>query len=389
MKKSCRRIFHVFILLLFINSTARAQTELKSYEPGIRALFYHPVSPRAEAMGQSGVANGGSIQEIYINPAGVGLLKENVQTGFTFIRPIYNEKKSYISFAGAGMRVSEKLAVGISWLNFFSKLPDFVPSTATEGDAINVRETFITATGAYKINEEFHAGVNVSFFDHLYGNKRHFRSPLIGLGLLYEKPVQLIKNTAVTNQLFRAGISLDNAAFIKVKWQFDSTANIFPLTSYFRLGGAYQFNLPAKWLIFSKPLSGQNSHLLDVLIQLQYLNFLNKGGETSYGKWGFNVGGEVVLAKLLALRIGYLYEKREGDTKRFNQSLILSLPYRKGLTFGLGLTLPVQSLSNKKIPFDLVIDFMHRKAYKHIKENPVLKELPFTNIGLRINWLLK
>lgn len=386
--KQIKLIAAMALLTLYSSGVCMGQMQLISYEPAIKGLSQHPVSARAEGMGQAGVALGGSILDIHLNPAGLVQLKGPLETAASFIKPIADEKKSYISYLGIAHRVNQKLVLGLSWLNFFSKFPALIPSTDTEGDAIDVRETFLTATGAYRINENWIAGLNISYFDHLYGNKRHFKSPLFGVGIQYEKKLDLLPFPTLSNQLVRGGISLDNASFIDVEWKFDQSKNVFPLTSHLRAGGAYQFELSAPWLQFSAPVAGDASQLIEGLFQVQYLNFLNKGELKNYGKWGFNLGAEVVLAKLIALRAGYLYEKREGDKERFSVNGVLSYPYRKGLTAGIGLTLPVNRWTGKKIPLDIALDVMHRKAYKHIKENPVMREFPFTNIGLRITWQL-
>ncbi len=380
--------FFLLVSMTLMSGILTAQIELRVYESSIRGLYFHPVSARAEAMGQAGVAGAASIQEIHLNPAGLGAMKDKLQTGFSYVKPIGHEKRSHIDYAGIGYHLNDKWSLGFSRLHFLSIYPDHIPSTATEGDAIDVAESYLTATAAYTIKEGLRAGINGTYFNHLYGDNRYFRSFMLGLGLQYEMPVSWIKHASFRNQRLQTGISLDNATFIDIKWQFDNSANIFPLISQLRLGGAYTSDLPASWLEFANAIAGDNKEKVDLLFQVQYLNFLNKDNNAGYGKWGYNIGAEVWLAQLLALRIGYLYEKREGDKERFNVSRVLSLPYKRGLTFGFGLNIPIHHLSNHKLPFDLAFDFIHRQAYAHIKENPVRKDPPFTNFGLRLDWKL-
>lgn len=359
-----------------------------------------PASARASAMGYAQVANGGTIAEARINPATLGQMPQKLQTEFGYSWPSFVEKKAHTSFVGVAYRVNSKLTLGISGFSYGVKNPFFGYSKDqnTFISPSKVTESFYTGTASCEIRKGLRAGVNLNYFNYHIEGLPNSGSFFADVGAAYERKIGK-KSNSVFDNLVRLAASFTNVNMAKTQWKFANGPVDVVITSHAFGGASLNTGVDLRQYLYGKSkLVDERSRVIDVMLQLQYVNFvhmkLTEEGTVSHKNqnkvWGFGAGAEFTLLKLLALRFGYLYEKRQGDDKPFGSSKYGNFPYKKGFTFGAGIHLPVNRLSNGKLPFDIAIDYVHRnQPFKWLKQNNYIKEKPTTNINLRINWYLK
>ncbi|MEZ4830021.1 MAG: hypothetical protein R3C61_27625 [Bacteroidia bacterium] len=332
-----RNLFSIIFLGLYGNIYAQ-------YYPAFQNEFFFGRMPvvKAEAMGQTEVAVGGTVPSLFYNPAGIGLI-ENQEIALVTSGPYYLLTASDNYFAGYARKIRPKLTAAASFHQFATGPSSFdVNINGVDYRVDNPTSTNLTLTAAAMPVENLYAGININYFRWKYINDVPLAGSLnFDAGVFYLMP--LSENRKLT---FAASIS--NALFDKISFaspQGDVASNVFPVIA--RVGATYRVNTT-----ISPP--GADSGPLEMLFAVEYQDLLNSGFRTA-----FRVGSEWVFYKVLAFRLG-AYTLTEDD---FGVSSNNSRIY--DFTYGFGIIIPFEQLSSGKIPFNTHLD------YTSLKQPPI------------------
>jgi hypothetical protein len=187
-------------------------------------------------------------------------------------------------------------------------------------------------TLAWRVNSNFSAGTNLSFFDqNLYnpdkGKDEHQQTFYAVMGLAYRK--QLKGNTLVS-----FGINIKNITSSQEKILVESQKDPLPVILY--LGGAFT----KKFLL----INSAKSYPFSVSVSLTYQDLLNYKYKT-----GIRGGLEFKLSDLSDLQIGYYYVTLDDGGSEENKDSM------SGITFGAGIKIPLKSFL-RKVPVALKIN---------------------------------
>ncbi len=378
----------LYLNIIFVMNS-QAQTGYTDIMP---LATSYPPSVRASSMGFAGVANGGTVQEAYINPASIGVMQQKLQTEFTSSSPVFIEKNSNTFFFGIGYKASKKLALSLSRYWYIAKHPNWIPSI---GPVFFVptkeEETYYTFSASYQLIPGLYFGMNAHYLNYRLSPVKSTNSYFADAGLLYEKELKLKEGSSIAGKKLRLGLSYSNLNAASSKWVFPTgQEDIIYITSRLITGASFTTSLSTNKFIYGDvKLVPQNARSIDFLVQVQYVKFMPWNSKTQKNPfyWGLNSGAEILILKLVAFRFGYRYEKRFGDLDP--KSHILNRPYLRGFTYGTGLNIPMRNLTNNKWPFDIAIDYMHRKPFTWVKKGYGDVEYPVTNVSLRLNWILR
>ncbi|MFK7970471.1 MAG: hypothetical protein AB8F95_08895 [Bacteroidia bacterium] len=318
---------------------------------------------KTEAMGGADVAIGGSLNSIFLNPAGLGLIGDQ-EISFSTSAPFYALIRSDYYFAGYARKVNDKLTLGLS-LNQIA----IGPTTFTAN--INGRfyptdfpkSTNLTLTGAYALTDNLHIGLNVNRLEFKYfddaPNSAAFH---FDLGVLYKIPLK-------ENSRLQLGLSAANVAGASVKITAPDgmvgTPSDFPFVG--RAAVAYILNSQIG-------VPGAGSGDFDFTATLGYQNVLNSDYRTTV-----RFGTEAVFYKALAIRMGYFTQKV------FNLNNALANRSRiNDITYGFGIIVPLKKLTDGSLPFNAHIDITSQKQPSFTWRGRRLPNM--RAFGLRLVW---
>ena len=180
--------------------------------------------------------------------------------------------------------------------------------------------------------------------------------------------VNQLHSSADYEHIVNLGASIINLNFAQVTVSVNGMESTSDLPVITRYGANYQFTLKKQFLFDSLDF-------LKIFTQGEYKMLLNSDFYS-----GYHFGGEITLFELLALRLGYYYEKVDDHgNPTYNNNNIHSL------TYGIGLQIPLNKLT--KLPLNINFDYTSLPQPSYTKSETDLAN--FTSYNLRLNWIMK
>jgi hypothetical protein len=331
---------HIFLLLWCLAPLSI----FAQYNYGFQQEYFFGRLPsgQIEAMGRANVAVGGSVASLFFNPAGIGLIDQQEAT-FSTSAPFYFLKGADYYFVGAARRFKPNM-VGALTVNKFAIGPTTFDLTilGIRYPTDKPRSTNIALSYAIEPIEGLHIGTNVNTFLWKYIDEVPVTAGLhIDLGALYRMPLNEgedrsshLQFGAAVNNLTFAGISFANP-------QGEKDFADFP--AIMRAGVAFMANGPVDVGFLGLEKIGFTG-------TLEYQNVLN-----DFFRRGIRIGTETILWDVFAVRLGYLSHSLNDGGLSSNRDRM------RDLTFGFGLIIPLQSLTNGKVPFNMNVDYVSLK----------------------------
>ncbi len=395
---------YVFFLILVLSfSSFRSNSKTVYYLPShYRGIFYgQPTNARATGMGLTTITLGG-IENVIYNPASIGLEQQRLNTYFNYATGDQVELGSSYRYFGASYRVNEKLVLGFSRFRWVEKdspwttiIGGFEESTDESSQVMH------TISGAYELITDLQIGLSGNFLTDRSVNKTKTNSSFIlTLGSIYDMDVDWIKLENLENQKIRFAGSFTNLLLKnKIEQTYEDYLNYRDLPIQLTVGTSYQGTMPFNPAFLSKGNGFFSSapKTIDLSLNLQFREVL-KGPEktvvnTNYKEnTAFGIGGEALFIKMLALRLGYYFEKRpEGNNEDGDFWVTKN---KTGFTFGYGVKIPLNELSDKKVPFDVDVDIVTFRVLNELNTKNYTHRQVFTDnnflfsFGLKLKWIL-
>lgn len=309
----------------------------KPYFPFFQQEWFfgnHP-SARTEALGKADVAIGGTVTSLNYNPAGIGTIQEWEANASTS-GPYYLLRESDYLFAGYAKRVHEKAVVAFSVNQFAVGATTFDVTIGNQRyDIDNPRVDNYTLTLAAEPIKNLHIGLNTHLFSwKLFEDVASAKSVILDGGILYTYQLS-------SNRSLRAGASLVNAGFSTITFAApdgNESSNNFPAIA--RAGVTFQqdgeMNVP-----------GVGAMPVAFLVTTEIQDLLNNDYRNAW-----RLGTEVILANVLALRLGFFTNTEDDFGFTNNRSRI------NDITYGFGFIVPFNDLTNGNLPFTLHADYL-------------------------------
>lgn len=361
-----RKLLYLIIPVMALSSTGIQLKAADYYLPThYRGIFYgQPTSARAAAMGLTTITLGG-IENVGYNPASIGLEQNIANVYFNYATGDQINVGSKYGFFGASYKLSEKLALGFGWQRWVEK--DSPWSTIIGSFNENVDKSsqlMYTLAGAYEVIPNLQIGLSGNFLvdksvDDYVTNKTF----IVTLGAIYDMDVNWIKANNLENQRIRfAGSFLNLTMKNRIEQTYEDYLNYRDLPIHLNLGTSYHASLPFNPdFLQSGQFFSAAPKTVDLSLHLQFREVL-KGPEKTVkntnheNNTSFGIGTEALFMKMIALRLGYYFEKRP-KMQKYDGGFWATTD-KKGLTFGYGVKLPVNKLTDNKIPLDADLDFV-------------------------------
>ena len=328
--------FFTLVWALGLALPAFAQLGGRPYFPFFQQEFFfgNLPSPRAEAMGRTGVALPGSPTSYLYNPAGIGTV-EDWSAELSTSGPFYLLGASDYYFAGFVKRLHPKLVAGLNLHRFAVGPTTFSVDIAGQDFALQSPATNdLAATVAVEPVTGLHLGLNAHLFHwHLFDDSPDARSLYLDFGALYTR--ELASGDRLTAGLGVVNITGDEITFESPIGT--SSSNVFPIIA--RVGLTYQTDM-----VVSIPGAGEQP--LALLFTTEYQDLLNNEFRTA-----FRLGSEATLADVLAVRLGVYTRSEDARGVSNNRGRVTDI------TYGFGFILPLERLSDGRIPARLALDF--------------------------------
>ena len=322
--------------ILFQVSFLAAQE--KPYIDGFQQEFFFGNIPdiRAEGLGQANTSLGGSVSGLFFNPANIGSI-DDFALDLSTSAPFYVLRNSDYYFAGGAYRVHPKVVVALS-TNIFAIGPTGF-DVNLDGNRYPVDKptsTNLTLSAAGEVLAGLHLGVNLNLFSwKLFHDVSAARTLLLDLGLLYELDLPEEKGQ------LRFGTSLSNAFTPRIAYEAPDGArdtNYFPVI--FRIGTTYETEFMAQIPGVAQKLP------IGLLGTAEYETVFNSDYRNT-----IRLGSEVVLVRVLAVRMGYFTSTSNDRGLEINYDRI------NAFTFGFGVIIPVHQMTKGKAPFTVHLDY--------------------------------
>ena len=292
-------------------------------------FFGHQPSARAEALGQGYSSIGGDIYSTFYNPAGLGELK-GLEFNGNYAKPVIWVETANYSFVGLGYNINKYIQCGISRCYF--DWGDEIIFTDIQGNVIGSFHPYssnYTLTASTNPIKNLYFGINANFLQYKYINDDPFQSWAFDFGVLQAIP--LFKDRENLNAL-QAGASIKNFTGSKMKFEYNEHSQSEELPVIARIGLNYTFGL--------KPNANyKDLRIVQAMALIEYQDLLNYKYLSAY-----RVGCEATVFEILALRIGYYYE-------------IYNPNSAKDFTYGVGINIPLEKLTNNGLPLTIKIDY--------------------------------
>lgn len=322
----------------------------------------HLTSARAQGMGYTTVTTEGIATSFY-NPAAIspGNTRLDVSVNYAKGHPYHPD--SYYSFAGAAFRPLPRLTIGASRFSWIDPKPYWTAQIGgTNFDTDRSELHAYSLLAAYRLLEGLHIGVSANMIRQLaIEDTVTLRESIFNAGLIYDRPVNLIKHDKIENQTVRFAVSLANALMnAKVEQRHKDNLNYRDMPIIARAGAAYSFSIPMSAAFTAgKKFFAESPEILDLSVRLQYQNFLkHKDHIFNDHKYStaVGVGAEAWFMKLLSLRMGYYGESRSDSGSPGD--IVVTNARKHGFTWGFGANIPLQRLTDGKVPVDVEANFV-------------------------------
>ena len=358
-------------------------------------LYYHgifsgqPTSARATGMGLTTITLGG-IENVVYNPASIGLEQQPVNVYLNYATGDQVNMGSKYGFFGVSYRVNEKLVLGLSRQRWGVRdSPWTVIIGSFEENVDKSSQLLYTLSGAFEVIPNLQLGISGNYIIEKAVPGAVTNSEFIAsLGAIYDMDVDWIKVDNLENQKIRFAGSFVNL-FMKndIVVTYEQYKHYRSLPSVLSLGSAYSGTLPFNPEFLSKSSFFNNApNEVDLRLHLQYGNHMKDKYNTSFG-----VGAEALFMKMIAFRLGYYFEKRPEQFED-NDSFWATVN-KKGFTFGYGVKLPVNELTDDKIPFDVDVDMVTFRVLNELNTKNYTQPPAFTKhnflfaLGVKLRWV--
>lgn len=324
-------------------------------------FFGNLPSARTEAMGRANVAVGGSVASQFFNPAGIGII-EDQEVALSTSAPFYVLANSDYYYAGYARRIRPNLIAAIS-VNQLAVGPTTftVDINSVDHPLDKPTSTNIALTAAMEPIKGLHVGINANlyrmkFFDDVsVSNALH-----IDAGALYRleiKPKQHLQFGASVNNVAKSSITFASPLG-------DEATSEFPVLA--RIGAAYVAETEIT-------LPGAGTGPLALTFTAEYQNVLNNDYRT-----GILMGTEARVWNVFSLRLGYLSLNIDDRGFSTNKSRLANF------TYGFGFQIPLPTLTDGKVPFDVHLDYVSLEPPSYIFGGSRISNM--RTFGLRLVW---
>lgn len=305
-------------------------------------------SPRSEGMGQADVAVGGETAGTFRNPASIGLINKGEFT-FSNNGPFYALGNSRYYFLGAAYRVHERFILGLSYNRYSVNQSTFsvdINGTLYPIDEPVTGNLALTAVG--EIINGLHVGLNFNWYRwKIFNDVSAANAFMLDAGVLYT--YYFSGDDCNQGSGIRTGISFTNATAGDLTFKSpmgDAATADFPVVG--RYGITY-FNYT-----ILKP-TGKGINPLGILGTFEIQNVFNSEYRTA-----FRLGLEALAYEFFAFRCGFFTFNTDNlNLPGANKSRLTAF------TYGFGLKVPVQEISNNKVPLDIQFDFTAQKSFSY------------------------
>jgi len=298
-------------------------------------FFQRQPSARAEAMGKGYSAMDGDLTSIFFNPAGIATIKGLEMNGSYSDLKRFPDRDRY-TFGSVGFKLNDYLTVAVSRnrkrfqsFNSFSHFSNYTLTLASQP----IKNLFLGLNANYFHLES--STLNAFYFD---------------FGAIKKFELKQLERSAHSVNL---GVSITNFNFGKVRAEDAGTVYTSNLPVITRYGVNYQY-------ILKNSILNDSLNAFQFLLQAEYKTLLNSPSFS-----GIHTGAEFNFSELIALRMGYYRELIYGPFYNYNF-------IRKSFTFGLGLQLPLEKMTN--LPWNLSFDYTRLPFYL-----PALKNFNWKN----------
>lgn len=314
------------------------------YVSGFQQEYFYGNLPSAkvEAMGMADAAVGGTVASSFFNAAGLAGI-EHQEIYLSQSAPFYILKNSNYWYAGYARRIIPRIVAAFSVNNFAIGETTFdvnignkkypVTKGLTSNYALSVAGTPVK--GLY-------IGFNFNLFRwKLFTDVSAATAFHIDGGLLYKLKLPELKKLRHHAQF---GASVNNFTGSKITWEAtdgNQATNDLPIIG--RFAAAYMFGTD-----INLPVAGTGP--LDFTFSVEYQNTFNSEFYNS-----FHVGLESVLWEVLAFRLGYFTQTIDDLGQEVNFDHI------RDFTYGFGAIVPLNKLTNNKIPLAIHFDYVSLK----------------------------
>ena len=358
-------------------------------------IYYHgifagqPTSARAAGMGLTTITLGG-IENVVYNPASIGLEQNMINIYMNYSKGDQVYFKSNFGFFGVSYRVNEKLVLGLSRQRWWVKdSPWTVIIGSFEENVEKSSKMKYTLSGAYEAIPHLQIGFSGNYIAEKAVPGAVTNSEFIAsLGAIYDMDVDWIKLKNLENQKIRfagsfVNLFLNNDIVIR----YEEYKHYKNLPSILSLGSSYNGTIPFNPAFLSNVGFLNNAPKeVDLSLHLQFGDYLKDKYNTSFG-----IGTEALFMKMIAFRLGYYFEKRPEQFE--NNDDFWATTNKKGLTFGYGVKVPLNDLTDDKVPFDVDVDLVTFKVLNELNTKNYTQPPAFQShnflfaFGIKLKWV--
>jgi len=305
-------------------------------------FFGNLPSAKVEAMGMADAAVGGTVASSFFNSAGLGGI-EKQEVYLSTSAPFYILKNSNYWYAAYARRIIPRIVAAFSVNSFTIGETTF---DVNIGDKKYPITKGLTSNYALSVAgtplKGLYIGFNFNLFRwKLFDDVSAAATFHIDGGLLYKLEIRDLEKLRHHAQF---GVSVNNFTGSKINWKAPDGAqatNNLPIIG--RFAAAYFFGTD-----INLPVAGKGP--LDFTFTLEYQNTFNSDFYST-----FSVGLESVLWKVLAFRMGYFTQTLDDFGHEVNFDHI------RDFTYGFGAIVPLNELTNDKVPLSIHIDYVSLK----------------------------
>jgi len=391
---------YLFILVAALSLNNFQSNAVSYYYPThYRGIFYGQLtSARATGMGLTTITLGG-IENVVYNPAAIGLERNiaNVYLNYSTGDQVYIGGK--YGFFGASYKVNQKLVVGLSRQRWGEKDSPWSTIIGGYNQHVNKRSQLMyTLAGAYEVIPNLHIGLSGNYLiDKSVENNITNTEFIASLGVIYDMDVDWIKLNNLENQRIRfAGSFLNLTMKNRIEVTYEDYLHYRELPINLTLGTSYHASLPFNPdFLSNQQILSDAPKFVDLSLHLQFRDVL-KGPEKTLvttnheQNTSFGIGTEALFMEMIAFRLGYYFEKRPNEFWEGNHWVTTN---KQGLTFGYGVKVPVNKITQNKVPFDVDVDLVTFKVLNELnKKNYTHPEIFTSNnflfaFGLKLKWV--
>lgn len=398
-----RKVYYLIVLVVIINFISLRTMAGDYYLPTYyRGIFYgQPTNARATGMGLTTITLGG-IENVIYNPASIGLEKQiaNVYLNYAFGDQV--DVGSKYLFFGASYRLNDKLVLGLSRFRWVEK--DSPWTTIIGGFEEHVdksSQVMYTLSGAYEFIPNLQVGLSGNYLvDRAVPGTITNSTFIASLGAIYDKDVDWIKLDNLENQRIRFAGSFINL-FMKnrIEIKYQDYLHYRDLPIHFTLGTSYSGSLPfSPAFLSNSSFFSKAPQVVDLSLHVQFREVL-KGPEKTVvnsnykNNTSFGIGTEALFMKMIAFRLGYYFEKRPEGQEDNEGGDFWVTKNKAGLTFGYGVKVPLNELTDDKIPFDVDVDMVTFRVLNELNTKNYTHPAVFTgnnflfSFGLKLRWV--